>query len=93
MKAIRYYTYGSPDVLQLQDVEMPAIGDDELLIRVRAAAVNPLDWHFMRGMPYLARLQSGLARPKTSSRRLGADMAGSVEAVGANVTGFGLGDE
>lgn len=93
MKAIRYYTYGSPDVLQLQDVDMPAIGGDELLVRVRAAAVNPLDWHFMRGMPYLARLQSGLARPKASSRRLGADMAGSVEAVGANVTGFALGDE
>lgn len=93
MKAIRYYTYGSPDVLQLQDVDMPAIGGDELLVRVRAAAVNPLDWHFMRGMPYLARLQSGLARPKASRRRLGADMAGSVEAVGANVTGFALGDE
>ena len=83
MKAIRYYTYGSPDVLQLQDVEMPAIGGDDLLVRVRAASVNPLDWHFMRGMPYLARLQVGLARPKASRRRLGADMAGSVEAVGA----------
>ena len=93
MKAIRYYTYGSPDVLQLQDVDMPAIGGDELLVRVRAAAVNPLDWHFMRGMPYLARLQSGLARPKARSRRLGADMAGSVEAVGANVTAFAPGDE
>ena len=93
MKAIRYYTYGSPDVLQLQDVDMPAIGGDELLLRVRAAAVNPLDWHFMRGMPYLARLQSGLARPKASSRRLGADMAGSVEAIGANVTDFAPGDE
>jgi NADPH:quinone reductase-like Zn-dependent oxidoreductase len=93
MKAIRYYTYGSPDVLQLQDAPMPAIGSDELLVRVRAAAVNPLDWHFMRGMPYLARLQSGLARPKASSRRLGADMAGSVEAVGASVTSFAPGDE
>jgi NADPH:quinone reductase-like Zn-dependent oxidoreductase len=85
--------YGSPDVLQLQDVDMPAIGGDELLVRVRAAAINPLDWHFMRGMPYLARLQSGLARPKASSRRLGADMAGSVEAVGASVTGFAVGDK
>jgi NADPH:quinone reductase-like Zn-dependent oxidoreductase len=93
MKAIRYYTYGSPDVLQLQDAPMPAIGSDELLVRVRAAAVNPLDWHFMRGMPYLARLQSGLARPKASSRQLGADMAGSVEAVGASVTSFAPGDE
>jgi NADPH:quinone reductase-like Zn-dependent oxidoreductase len=93
MKAIRYYAYGSPDVLQLEDAPMPAIGGDELLVRVRAAAVNPLDWHFMRGMPYLARLQSGLARPKAGSRRLGADMAGSVEAVGANVTAFAPGDE
>jgi NADPH:quinone reductase-like Zn-dependent oxidoreductase len=93
MKAIRYYTYGSPNVLQLQDVPMPAIGDDEMLIRVRAAAVNPLDWHFMRGLPYLARLQSGLLRPKASRRQLGADMAGSVEAVGASVTRFAPGDE
>jgi NADPH:quinone reductase-like Zn-dependent oxidoreductase len=93
MKAIRYYAYGSPDVLRLQDAPMPAIGGDELLIRVRAAAVNPLDWHFMRGIPYLARLQSGLARPKASRRRLGADMAGSVEAVGASVTSFAPGDE
>ena len=67
MKAIRYYAYGSPDVLQLQDVEMPAIGGDDLLVRVRAASVNPLDWHFMRGMPYLARLQAGLVRPKASA--------------------------
>ncbi len=93
MKAIRFYAYGSPDVLQLQDVEMPAIGGDDLLVRVRAASVNPLDWHFMRGMPYLARLQAGLVRPKASARRLGADMAGSVEAVGSDVTTFAPGDE
>jgi NADPH:quinone reductase-like Zn-dependent oxidoreductase len=52
VKAIRYYRYGPPDVLELADVEMPAIGDDEMLVRVRAASVNPLDWHFMRGAPY-----------------------------------------
>jgi NADPH:quinone reductase-like Zn-dependent oxidoreductase len=93
MKAIRYYAYGSPDVLQLQDIDMPVIGDEDVLIRVRAASVNPLDWHFMTGMPYIARLQAGLLRPKASARRLGADMAGSVEAVGSNVTKFAPGDD
>ena len=93
MKAIRYYRYGPPDVLQLADIEMPAVGDDEMLVRVRAASVNPLDWHFMRGAPYLVRMMAGLSRPRASAARLGADMAGSVEAVGANVTGFRPGDE
>jgi NADPH:quinone reductase-like Zn-dependent oxidoreductase len=93
MKAIRYYRYGPPDVLQLADVEMPAVGDDEMLVRVRAASVNPLDWHFMRGAPYLVRMMAGLSRPRASAARLGADMAGSVEAVGGNVTGFRPGDE
>jgi NADPH:quinone reductase-like Zn-dependent oxidoreductase len=93
MKAIRFYAYGSPDVLQLQDIDEPVIGDDDVLIRVRAASVNPLDWHFMTGMPYIARLQAGLLRPRASARRLGADMAGSVEAVGSNVTKFAPGDD
>jgi NADPH:quinone reductase-like Zn-dependent oxidoreductase len=68
MKAIRFDRYGSPDVLELRDVEVPAVGDDELLVRVRAASVNPLDWHFMRGMPYLVRLMAGLSQPKASNR-------------------------
>src|SRR5215475_2723116 len=55
MKAIRYYRYGSPDVLQLQDVETPAVGENDVLVRVRAAATNPLDFHYMRGTPYLMR--------------------------------------
>ena len=93
MKAIRYYRYGPPDVLQLADVDMPAVGDDELLIRVRAASVNPLDWHFMRGAPQVIRLMAGPTRPRASATRLGADMAGSVEAVGGNVTGFRPGDD
>jgi NADPH:quinone reductase-like Zn-dependent oxidoreductase len=93
MKAIRFDLYGSPDVLELRDVEIPAIGDDELLVRVRAASVNPLDWHFMRGKPYVVRLMAGLSRPKASNRKLGADMAGSVEAVGKSVTSFRPGDE
>jgi NADPH:quinone reductase-like Zn-dependent oxidoreductase len=93
MKAIRFDRYGAPDVLELREVEMPPVGDDELLVRVRAASVNPLDWHFMRGMPYLVRLMAGLSRPRASARKLGADMSGSVEAVGKNVTEFQPGDD
>ncbi len=66
-------------------------GEGEVLIKVRAAALNPLDWHFMRGMPYLMRLTAGVSKPK--SGRLGADVAGEVEAVGKNVTLFKAGDE
>jgi NADPH:quinone reductase-like Zn-dependent oxidoreductase len=93
MKAIRYYRYGPPDVLELQDIDPPAVGDNEVLVRVRAASVNPLDWHFMRGAPYLVRAMAGLSRPRASAARLGADMAGSVEAVGTNVTEFQPGDQ
>jgi NADPH:quinone reductase-like Zn-dependent oxidoreductase len=93
MKAIRYYRYGPPEVLELVDVDMPDVGDDEVLVRVRAASVNPLDWHFMRGAPYLVRILAGLSKPRASATRLGADMAGSVEAVGRNVTEFQPGDE
>jgi NADPH:quinone reductase-like Zn-dependent oxidoreductase len=93
MKAIRFDRYGPPDVLELRDVDMPAVGDDEVLVRVRAASVNPLDWHFMRGLPYMVRMLAGLPRPRPSAGRLGADMAGSVEAVGKNAAGFQPGDE
>lgn len=93
MKAIRFDRYGPPEVLELRDVAMPAVGDDDLLVRVRAASVNPLDWHFMRGSPYLVRMLAGLSRPRASAGLLGADMAGSVETVGKNVTGFRPGDE
>ncbi len=93
MKAIRFYRYGPPEVLELADIDVPAVGDDEVLVRVRAASVNPLDWHFMRGAPYLVRAMAVLSRPRASATRLGADMAGSVEAVGRNVTGFRPGDE
>jgi len=79
MKAIRYYRYGSPDVLEYQDIDMPAVSDNDILVRVRAASVNPLDWHFMRGTPYIVRAQAGLSRPKANG--LGADLAGHVEAV------------
>jgi len=93
VKAIRYYRYGPPDVLKLADIDMPAIGDNDVRVRVRAASVNPLDWHFMRGAPYLVRLAAGLSQPSAAAGRLGVDMAGSVEAVGKNVTGFRPGDE
>jgi len=91
MKAIVYCDYGTADVLRLEDVEKPVPGDDEILVRVHAAGLNPLDWHYMRGTPYLMRLGSGLRRPKDT--RLGVDYAGTVEAVGRNVTQFKPGDE
>lgn len=91
MKAIRYYRYGSPDALQLQDVDNPAIGDQQVLVRVRAAALNPLDLYFLHGLPYIVRTQAGLTRPKAHG--LGLDLAGTIEAVGRNVTSFQPGDE
>ncbi len=91
MKAIVYRCYGSPDVLEFTDVEKPTPADDEVLIKVHAAAVNPLDWHFVRGAPYFLRLMSGLGAPKVTG--LGVDFAGTVEAVGSKVTRFKPGDE
>ena len=91
MKAIRYERYGAPEVLRLKDTGDPAVGDEDVLIRVLAASVNPLDWHFMRGIPYILRPQTGLLRPKDGV--LGADMAGRVEEVGKHVTAFAPGDE
>ena len=91
MKAIVYTRYGSPDVLQLKDVEKPTPGDDEILVRVHTVAVNALDWHLMTGDPFLSRLVLGFPRPKASI--LGADIAGRVEAVGKNATQFRPGDE
>jgi NADPH:quinone reductase-like Zn-dependent oxidoreductase len=92
MKAIVYEKYGSPDVLQLREVEKPAPKDDEVLVRVRAAGINPYDWHFVRGLPYPMRLMTGLGKPRHQTI-LGSDMAGEVEATGANVTRFHPGDE
>lgn len=91
MRAVVYRCYGSPDVLSLEEVEKPTPADDEVLVKIRAASINPLDWHYMRGSPYLMRLGSGLGRPKDT--RLGVDFAGTVEAVGASVTRFKPGDE
>jgi NADPH:quinone reductase-like Zn-dependent oxidoreductase len=91
MKAVVFRSYGSPDVLRCEEIEKPIAGDDEILIRIRAASVNPLDWHLMRGSPYFIRAQAGLGAPKVT--RLGVDLAGQVEGVGRNVTRFQPGDE
>ena len=92
MRAIVYTEYGPPDVLQFTEVAKPTPKDDEVLIRIRAASVNPLDWHFMRGEPFFVRLMiGGLLKPKIT--RLGVDVAGQVEAVGRNVTQLKPGDE
>ena len=92
MKAVVFGTYGSPDVLELTEIRKPVAGDDEVLVRVRAASVNPADWHFMRGLPYVARLVFGVRRPRRATVA-GSDMAGQVEAAGANVKRFRPGDE
>ena len=78
--AILYHRYGSPDVLEYTNIEKPLPGADEVLIRVRAASVNPYDWHFLRGTPTFIRLFTGVGKPK--SPLLGADVAGIVEATG-----------
>lgn len=92
MKAIAYEVFGSADVLELREVRKPEVERGEVLVRVRAASPNPYDWHFMRGMPYIARLTAtGLRKPKHPV--LGSDMAGEVEAVGDDVTRFRPGDE
>jgi NADPH:quinone reductase-like Zn-dependent oxidoreductase len=83
MKAIVYTAYGSPDVLQLKEVEKPAPKDHEVLVSIHAASVNAADLHHLRGDPFLLRLQAGLRKPK--KQILGADIAGRVEAVGSNV--------
>ena len=91
MFAIRYCDYGGPDVLSLAPVETPTPGTGDVLVRVHAAAVNPLEVHFMRGTPYIMRIQSGLRRP--SDLRLGVDFAGRVAAIGAGVTHVKVGDD
>lgn len=91
MKAIVQERYGSPDALHLREVEQPVPDDGQILVRVRAAAVNAYDWHFMRGDPYFARASMGLRGPNVKIR--GRDFAGEVVAVGAEVTRFAVGDE
>ena len=91
MRAVVYTQYGPPEVLRLEEVEKPTPKDDEVLVKVHAAAANPLDWHLMRGAPFFVRLEAGFPKPKNTV--LGADIAGRVEAVGHKVTRFRPGDE
>ncbi len=91
MKAIVYTHYGSPDVLQFKNIEKPTPKDNEVLVKIYAAATNPADWHTMRGTPFLARLVNGFFKPENP--QLGADVAGRIEAVGRTVTQFQVGDE
>lgn len=90
MMAVTQVCYGAPDTLVVGAAPRPAPAAGEVLVRVHVASVNPLDWHFMRGMPYVMRLSSGLGTP--SRAHLGADFAGTVEAVGPDVTRFAPGD-
>lgn len=91
MKAVVRRCYGPPDVLAIEDIEKPVPADKQMLVRVRAAAINPVDWHYMRGRPYLLRMDAGTGTP--TNPRLGIDFAGTIEAVGKDVTRFKPGDE
>jgi NADPH:quinone reductase-like Zn-dependent oxidoreductase len=90
MKTIVYKEYGSPDVLQFENIEKPTPKDEEVLVKIQSVSANPLDWHLMRGEPFLARLEAGLRKP--TNPRLGADLAGIVESVGDNVKKIKIGD-
>jgi NADPH:quinone reductase-like Zn-dependent oxidoreductase len=91
MRAVVYCDYGAPDVLAVDELEKPVPAPGQVLVRVRAASVNPLESHYLRGEPYFMRLDGGLRRP--ANIRLGVDFAGTVEAVGSDVTTFTTGDE
>jgi NADPH:quinone reductase-like Zn-dependent oxidoreductase len=90
MRAILHQRYGRPDVLELRDVDKPTIGDEQVLVRVHASSVNPVEWYGVSG-PYFARIGNGMRRPKDQT--VGADLAGTVEAVGRDVTQLQPGDE
>jgi NADPH:quinone reductase-like Zn-dependent oxidoreductase len=91
MRAVMRRCYGPPEVLAVETIEKPVPGDDQLLVRVHAASINPVDWHYMRGAPYIMRLDAGFGAPVNP--RVGTDFAGTVEAVGKDVTKFKPGDE
>jgi NADPH:quinone reductase-like Zn-dependent oxidoreductase len=93
MKAIVQERFGSPDVLQFVDIDPPAMGPDDVLVRVHAAALNPYDWHLLRGDPYVLRLTGTVGLTKPRARVAGVDGAGRVEAVGAHVRGMRPGDQ
>jgi NADPH:quinone reductase-like Zn-dependent oxidoreductase len=91
MKAAVRDRFGPPDVVELREIEKPTPADDEVLVRIRAASVNPADWYGITGTPWVGRPQMGFLKPRSS--RLGVDFAGTVEAVGKEVTQFRPGDE
>src|SRR5580658_8430264 len=91
MKGIVRRCYGSPEVVRYEDLAKPTPLDNEILVKVHAASVNPLDWHYLEGKPYLVRIDGGFGKPQNP--RLGVDFAGTVEAVGSKVTRFKAGDE
>src|SRR3954470_3380348 len=86
MKTVVRDRYGSSDVLEIDEVEKPEAGDDGVLVRVRAASLNRVDWYLMVGKPYVGRAQMGMRRPR--SRTMSTEFAGTVEAVGKDVTQF-----
>jgi NADPH:quinone reductase-like Zn-dependent oxidoreductase len=90
VQAAIYHRYGSPDVIELREIPKPTPTEEQVLVRVHAASVNPYDWHFLRGVPSFFRLFIGVRKPRLP--RLGADVAGIVEAVGARVARFKVGD-
>jgi NADPH:quinone reductase-like Zn-dependent oxidoreductase len=91
MQAIVYRCYGSPEVLALEEIERPIPADNQVLVEVQAASVNPLDWHYLRGSPYFMRLASGIGAPRDN--RLGVDFSGRIVQVGKDVSRFKPGDE
>jgi NADPH:quinone reductase-like Zn-dependent oxidoreductase len=93
MKAIVFTQYGSPDNLELREVPDPVPKDNELLVRVHASSINSWDWEFLNGVPFINRLLNGLLKPKPGKQILGADIAGTVEAAGKQVTRFKPGDK
>ena len=92
MKAMVFTRYGPPDGIKLKEVPKPAPKDDELLIRVQASSINSWDWEYLTGKPFINRLMFGLLKPEPGKQILGADIAGTVEAVGRHVTRFQPGD-
>jgi len=90
MKAIVHRCYGSPDVVRMEEIPKPTPKDDEILVHVHASSVNPLDWHYLEGTPYMVRIDGGFGTP--GDPRLGVDFSGTVEAVGKSVTRFKPGD-
>ena len=93
MKAMVQDRFGPPSLLRLASIDPPEIGPDDVLIRVHAAALNPYDWHMLRGDPYIARLMGGTGLTRPRSRVAGIDAAGQVEAVGRNVRGLRPGQD